>query len=108
MSVGRASRSLSSIFLALMILAPDTVAKDREANVELPVTWKFGENYWLERIKERRQYNGTSLQLSGSARTDIDVGSKCTRYDLTGRSMFLTTCSPRASNVTSSVFPMCS
>ncbi len=64
MSVGRASRSLSSILLALMILAPDTVAKDREANVELPVTWKFGENYWLERIKERRQYNGTSLQLS--------------------------------------------
>lgn len=29
MSVGRASRSLSSILLALMILAPDTVAKDR-------------------------------------------------------------------------------
>ncbi len=67
MSVGRASRSMSSILLALMILAPDTVAKDREANVELPVTWKFGENYWLERIKERRQYNGTSLQLSPCA-----------------------------------------
>lgn len=72
-SMGRASRSLSSILLALMILAPGTLAQDREAIVELPVTWKIGDNYLLERIKVRKQYKGASLQLSGGARTLIDV-----------------------------------